>query len=168
MPRIYVACLASYNSGVLHGAWIDVTDVDQVKEEIQAMLAKSKHSPAEEYAIHDYEGFEGIKLGEYEDIARLVEIANAIDEHGEVFTVAYANFGDVEEAIEAATDHYAGTFRTLEDWAEQFLDDTGAFQDAPDVLKNYFDYEKYALDAELGGDVWTAEGGDGIHVFYNH
>jgi len=22
-PRIYVACLASYNNGVLHGSWID-------------------------------------------------------------------------------------------------------------------------------------------------
>jgi hypothetical protein len=25
-PRIYVACLAAYNSGWLHGAWIEVGD----------------------------------------------------------------------------------------------------------------------------------------------
>jgi antirestriction protein len=24
-PRIYVACLAAYNNGNLHGAWIDAT-----------------------------------------------------------------------------------------------------------------------------------------------
>ncbi|WP_426033321.1 antirestriction protein ArdA, partial [Caulobacter sp. DWP3-1-3b2] len=25
-PRIYVACLAAYNNGWLHGVWIDVED----------------------------------------------------------------------------------------------------------------------------------------------
>ena len=25
-PRIYVACLAAYNNGILHGAWIEATD----------------------------------------------------------------------------------------------------------------------------------------------
>ena len=24
-PRIYVACLAAYNNGILHGAWIEAT-----------------------------------------------------------------------------------------------------------------------------------------------
>ena len=25
-PRIYVACLAAYNNGILHGAWIEATE----------------------------------------------------------------------------------------------------------------------------------------------
>ena len=29
-PRIYVACLAAYNNGCLHGRWIDATTIDQV------------------------------------------------------------------------------------------------------------------------------------------
>lgn len=29
--RIYVACLAAYNSGILHGEWIDIgDDIDEV------------------------------------------------------------------------------------------------------------------------------------------
>ncbi|WP_370443963.1 antirestriction protein ArdA [Caulobacter sp. D4A] len=32
-PRIYVACLAAYNRGLLHGAWIEVED------DLAAMLA---------------------------------------------------------------------------------------------------------------------------------
>jgi hypothetical protein len=32
-PRIYVACLAAYNNGLLHGAWIDVEDdADAVRD----------------------------------------------------------------------------------------------------------------------------------------
>ena len=30
-PEIYVACLASYNSGILHGEWIEVTDEEPLK-----------------------------------------------------------------------------------------------------------------------------------------
>lgn len=41
--RFYAACLASYNSGVLHGRWIDATDdVEEMQEEIAAMLRESR------------------------------------------------------------------------------------------------------------------------------
>ena len=55
-PRIYVACLAAYNNGYLHGDWIDADqDVDEIRDEIATMLARSPIEHAEEYAIHDYE-----------------------------------------------------------------------------------------------------------------
>lgn len=41
--RIYAACLASYNNGVLHGRWIDASsDVDEMQEEVNAMLRESR------------------------------------------------------------------------------------------------------------------------------
>lgn len=41
-PRIYVACLAAYNSGYLHGSWIDANqDPWGIWEETKAMLAAS-------------------------------------------------------------------------------------------------------------------------------
>lgn len=44
-PRIYVACLASYNNGVLHGRWIELdgADSDDVQAEIDEMLRESPH-----------------------------------------------------------------------------------------------------------------------------
>lgn len=40
--RFYAACLASYNAGILHGAWIDATrDEDEMSEQVQAMLEAS-------------------------------------------------------------------------------------------------------------------------------
>ena len=52
--RIYVACLASYNAGILHGAWIDATQcIEAIHDQIAAMLAASQIEDAEEYAIHD-------------------------------------------------------------------------------------------------------------------
>lgn len=37
---------------------------------------------AEEYAIHDFEGFERVWINEYDGIARVCEIAAFITEHG--------------------------------------------------------------------------------------
>ncbi len=38
-PQIYIACLAAYNNGILHGEWIDATqDVSTIYNEIHEML----------------------------------------------------------------------------------------------------------------------------------
>ncbi|PHR60967.1 MAG: hypothetical protein COA43_04810 [Robiginitomaculum sp.] len=51
--RIYVACLASYNSGVLHGRWIDATQGENhIWSLVKSMLAASPEENAEEWAIH--------------------------------------------------------------------------------------------------------------------
>jgi antirestriction protein len=56
--RIYVADLTAYNNGKLHGVWINARgDINDIWEQIKAMLATSPEGFAEEYAIHDYEGF---------------------------------------------------------------------------------------------------------------
>ncbi len=39
---IYVADLAAYNNGIMHGVWIDATqDIDNIHEQINDMLASS-------------------------------------------------------------------------------------------------------------------------------
>lgn len=84
-PSIYVACLASYNNAILHGVWIDATQSeDDIMDEIWTMLDSSPESNAEEYAIHDYEGFGNIQIHEYESIYNIVEYASFIQEYGEL------------------------------------------------------------------------------------
>lgn len=38
-PTLYVACLASDNAGIPHGAWLDATDLDVLRHEISDLLA---------------------------------------------------------------------------------------------------------------------------------
>ena len=40
------------------------------------MLARSPMPGAEEWAIHDYEGFGPLRLGEYEDLGTISQIAH--------------------------------------------------------------------------------------------
>ncbi len=48
--RIYVACLASYNAGILHGEWIDASDdPEEMQASIDAMLSRSRQPDAEDW-----------------------------------------------------------------------------------------------------------------------
>ncbi|MFD5697819.1 antirestriction protein ArdA [Streptomyces lasiicapitis] len=110
MQQIYVACLASYNHGVLHGEWIDATqDPDSIGHEIRLMLERSPVPGAEEFAIHDYDGFGGLKLGENETLEDLHAIALALDDFPAVVVKHF--FGEVETAdlLEACQDRFIGT-----------------------------------------------------------
>lgn len=74
-PRF--ACPAAYNNGWLHGAWIEVEDdADAVRDAINVMLKTSPVAGAEEYAIHDHEGFGGVEIAEYAGVDKVVAIAS--------------------------------------------------------------------------------------------
>ncbi len=165
--RIYVACLSSYNAGDLHGRWIDATlGAEHIREEVAAMLAESKHEPHEEWAIHDHEGFGEAKPSEQESFDTVAAWAEGIEKHGEAFGAFVSWRGD-DSTVEQFEDAYRGTFRTIEDYAEQLIDDCYDTK-AMGALANYIDYEKFARDLQYGGDIYTTSGGDGVYVFDNN
>lgn len=56
-PRIYVACLASYNNGALHGEWINASEnVDDMQTRINDMLAASRFPNVNRRKFIDGEG----------------------------------------------------------------------------------------------------------------
>ncbi|NQE61404.1 antirestriction protein ArdA [Caulobacter sp. RHG1] len=165
-PRIYVACLAAYNSGRLHGAWIDVEDdADAVRGAIAAMLRGSPEPDAEEWAIHDYEDFGGVQLSEYAAIDAVVAIAVFLRERGGLGALVLAHVGgDLEAAAEALDEQYCGVFARLADYLQDLTEETVTI---PEALRSYIDYEAMARDAEINGDFFTVETGhDEVHVFH--
>src|SRR5713226_7065571 len=93
-PQIYVADLAAYNEGHLHGAWIDATqDPEDIGAEISAILAKSPVAGAEEWAIHDYQDFGSLRLSEHESLETVSKAAKLIAEHGDVFAALVDHLG---------------------------------------------------------------------------
>jgi antirestriction protein len=169
--RIYVACLACYNEGRLHGVWIDAEqDADAIDAERAAMQATCGHTD-NDWAIHDYEGFEGYKLGEFESFANVSKLAALIEEHGPAFAKwldnGSADLGDADLG-ERFSDAYRGEWDSLQCYAENLVDDLGYLSDVPDFVARYFDYEAFARDLELGGDVWTCDAEGGVYVFDNN
>ena len=148
--RIYVACLAAYNNGHLHGEWIDVTDEASIWEAVQAMLFASPIDEAEEWAIHDYEGFEGAEVGEYYSFESVVKLADYIRERGELGAQVFNYYGGNIEDAQARFDEYAGEYNSLADYAEELTEQTG--ETIPQRLAPYIDYKAMAHDYEQSGD----------------
>ena len=166
-PRIYVACLAAYNSGTLHGKWIEANQSeDEIWGEINAMLKASPIEDAEEHAIHDHEGFGRSVIGEYTSIETVVAYAEFINEHGELGNELLDHFcGSLEDA-EKALENYAGEYQSTQEFV--FEINEGCFE-IPKQLKNYIDWQAMARDMDLGGDIYTVETGfQEVHIFWNH
>ncbi len=155
-PRVYIACLASYNNGILHGEWIDVPDtVEELQAEINKVLASSTIPSSEEWAVHDHEGFAGLITSEYPSLAHIVNAANMVNELGEDATMAACQCLGVDDALEAFGE---GNLNVSEygdkmDYADQLLEDCGYLAQIPDHLRFYFDTEAWFSDVEMEGSV---------------
>lgn len=186
--RIHVACLASYNNGRLYGRWIDVDgkDGDELREEVAEMLrgspypnvevdcptcedvdsdgcqtcgGRGKVPSAEEFAIHDHEGF-GRIIGEYTSLDDVAAAAEALDSDAEDtrrgfrWLVEDRGFS-ISEAARRAED-----VRTFDgeasDYAEDFARD--CYSEALEgPLGSYIDFERLGRDMVLGGDIDEAD-----------
>ena len=166
-PKVYVACLAAYNNGILHGEWIDANqEADAIRNEIAAMLKASPIPDAEEWAIHDYEDFEGVRIEEYSGIDEVAEKAAFIAEHGKLGAELISHFGELDEARSAMENRFHGTFSSLADCMEELTEQT---TEIPKTLRYYIDWQAMARDTEMSGDMFTVETAhDEVHVFWSH
>ena len=191
-PSIYVSVLADYNSGYLHGAWIDATlSVDEIWQHINQLYITSKFPnitatlcnecghinlyehdkcsscdstnikiapSAEEYAIHDYEGFGPFTVSEYSSIEEIVDIASLLSNIGDDEDLAkltflqgiYVDIATISAKI-VDVNLYHGS---KSDYAEELVSD---ICDVPTLLTHYIDYEKFGRDLELNGELVEVE-----------
>jgi antirestriction protein len=140
MPRIYVACLAAYNSGTLHGEWIDADqDAEEIHKVIEAMLKASPELDAEEWAIHAYEEFCGLEVGENEDIEKLAELAQLIAKHGAAFACYFNDKGAEYATEEQFKDDYQGEHESEKAFAEEWFRECN---EIPAALEDYIDWDE--------------------------
>lgn len=167
-PRIYVASLADYNAGRLHGVWIDANqEAEAINEAIRDMLRRSTEPGAEEWAVHDYEGFGPLTLGESEDLGYVSKVASGIVEHGLAFAAWAASIGADRDSIDQFEDCYLGHWNSVEHYARESLQDLGFLDEIdahlPPHLRTYmhFDFKGFAYDLVVNGDVVAIDSPDG-------
>lgn len=169
-PRIYCACLSAYNNGKLHGTWIDCDqDADAIKAEIEEMLTNSPEPDAEEWAIHDLENWQGIDIGEFEEIERLAELAQMLAEHGEAFAAYYRYYGS-DATLEDFTEHYLGEYKSEEDFAYELWQESGLVKQLEDlkVCDSYIDWEAIARDLFIDSYLSVEVSFNQLYVFSRH
>lgn len=168
-PQIYVACLAAYNNGKLHGTWIDCNqDAEAIWEEIHEMLANSPLKDAEEWAIHDFQNWGGIHISEYEDIERIAALAEALIEHGAAFG-AYCRYYGSDATPEDFKEHYLGEYKSEEDFAYELWEESGLIKQLEDLkVWNYIDWEAVAHDLFIDSHHSVDVGFERVYVFSRH
>lgn len=166
-PHIYVACLASYNCGILYGCWINaLQDPDKILHDIRKMLAHSPLLCGDEWAIHDYENFHSFKLDEFEDIESICQKAKFVAEHGELGTkiMSYLRC-DIEDAARFLDDNYYGAFESETAFAEHYFDEFYRHE-TPEFIQWFIDMDSFRIWL-LDNDYFAIESNMQTHVFYN-
>jgi len=165
-PSIYIACLAAYNNGYLHGCWIDATqDKDEIYGDIQKMLAESPIPNAEEWAIHEYDGFGSLEIHQYSSIESVCENVQFIQEHGELGAALVNYYGGLEEAERVLSDNYYGEWDSELDFATNLFDELYA-SEIPESILCYIDYEAFSYDIFIN-DYLSIGVNQKVHVVLN-
>jgi len=174
-PRIYVASLSDYNAGRLHGGWFAADrEAEELEKEIAFMLASSPEPVAEEWAIHDFEGFGLAFISENESLETVSRLAQGIAEHGLAFAAWAAVQNNDEKALGRFEDVYLGNWESLEEYAGEMLcglDLDEARKLLPEGIRPYLvlNVEAFSRDLERNGDVITVKAPDGtVWVFDGH
>lgn len=161
--RIALTNLGKYNEGQLIYKWVELPATD---EELDAAFKEIGISDEpdengnyyEEFFITDYE-CEYMRIGEYNNIEELNEIAETLDnleDYEKEIVKALLNEGyDLEEAIDTVDDCivYEGC-EDMADVAYQMYEE-GLLGDIPEHLINYIDWEAYGHDLSFDNQ-WIA------------
>lgn len=166
IPRVYVASLSDYNAARLHGAWIDADQpAEDILAEVKEMLAASPEPGAEEWAIHDHEGFCGIRIHEYESFETVARVAALLKEHGDAFIACYTYECDLVRAEQVLRNGYLGCFDSLADYGEEYWRNAGWLEGIPEDRQGYIDFEDWADDERLSGEIYVREVNGKLYIF---
>ncbi|MGB5964611.1 MAG: antirestriction protein ArdA [Sulfurimonadaceae bacterium] len=165
MIDIFITDLSAYNEGTLVGKWVKLPltpfelsqALSEVLSEGEAISGTDNH---EEVFITDYEA--EISIGEYDDIYRLNELAEAIEAFSDddllkLRFLAYEGYNErevIDKGLESydvdiydfrGNNSFTDTFELL---ASDFVDE-GLFGEIPKALEFYIDHEAIARDLRM-------------------
>jgi len=162
MLNIFVNTWGNYNmNGADGGEWITLPmDSDELQEVLKNIAAKMGDNDPE-WAIHDYEWTTEIELAEVSEYASIEGINDLLNELGELseydqeeIAAAVEAYGySIQEAVSRQSRGCFTLYRgmTLEEVAEEIVNECYVTKDTPNFLLSYFDYAAFAQDLVFDG-----------------
>ena len=163
--KVFLTDLSAYNEGVLSGKWVSLPlPIDQVTSIITEVLREgelaSQSENHEEYFITDYEA--DFSIGEYDNIYRLNELAEAIEEYDEhnmlkFKLLSYEGFNESEvitngiESYDVDIYDYSSdtSFTDVYELLAYDMVQEGLFGCVPKNFENYIDYSAIGRDLSM-------------------
>jgi antirestriction protein len=167
-PRVWIGALGAYNAGRLVGEWCDATNLDELNECAERVLAEARKvvgplEAGDEIMLADREGF-GDLIGEYTPLERVAELGALIDERGPAFVGYAGNVGAEYADAEGFEESYCGEYESEKDYAYDYADSTGA------PTSDTWPTSHVAWDSatrELMESHYSIDSGSGVYMFRN-
>ena len=154
---VFVENGSVYRDGGMLGVWFELPMSDDELESKFAEIGIAYHDDLvlnKDYVITDFENNIDYEVGDYEPIGLLNDFAERLQNVDNlVWLTAYMD--ETGESLDEAIEHYEDNSvwydgMTLEEVAEEFVDETGELSD---FAKRYFDYDAFAHDLRIDGYV---------------
>lgn len=119
-PRVYVVCLGAYNNGELHGIWIDCTgDESEFWLGIFDLLSTSPEPEAEDWEVHDFENWHGLKIDKHQSVEEICNWSKLIIKYGKPIAsfIRWAKQMDIAVSSNEFKSRYYGHFKSGEEFA---------------------------------------------------
>lgn len=151
--RVYVGTYAKYANGNLSGAWLDLSDYEDLDEFLTACKELHKDEESPEFMFEDLEnvpeGFitENTVNGSIFGIIDALGKADANEQEAFAVWCDYLgcdlNEKDAADIIDEFNESYRGQYDTEEDFAREIVNEC---YDLPEFAAMYFDYAAFARD----------------------
>ena len=89
----------------------------------------------------------------------------SLDEDERKTVSAYLDEVDQSCDVDSALEAFDGEHDSEEDWARDFWEQTGMTSQLPEFAQNYIDYQGFARDASIGGDITFVNQGRRVKAF---
>lgn len=167
MSKIYVGTYHKYNNGSIKGDWLDLEDYASNDDFYEACRELHNDEPDPELMFQDWEDIPASFITECSLDERVWDWLE-LDEDDRQTVSLYLDEIDRQSTVEEALDCYDGEHDSEEDWARDFWYSTGMSSQLPEYAQNYIDYESYARDCRLGGDITFVHKAGTVKAFRNH
>lgn len=167
MSKVYVGTYRKYNNGSIQGDWLDLEDYDNKAEFYDACRELHSDEDDPELMFQDWEEIPSRYITESsigEDLWDWLKLSPEEREIASTYLEEVDHSADLEVALEA----FDGEHESEVDWAADFWDQTGMLNQVPEFAQSYIDYEAFARDARLGGDMTFVQKGRKVRAFRRH
>jgi antirestriction protein len=155
VPSVYVGTYAKYNDGNIAGAWVDLTEFDDVGQLYDHIKELHKDEMDPEYRFQDFEGFPDTLYSESmgkDELSKLIEWAKLSEQERELVDAYINATGEefTEDTLQSAEDSHefttdnSSTMSTEEQYGYH-MHECGVIE-IPDNLESYFDFEAFGRD----------------------
>lgn len=164
-PALYVGTYGKYAAGSIDGAWLYLDNYADPYDFMVACKQLHHDDPDPEFMFQDYMDLPSSLYKEcltMDDLIAIYEFLELENYEREAVQVYRDQIGD--GSIDYILEAYNGVYDSEEDFATQFLEDTGDLASIPEHLQHYFDYDAYTRDLFIC-DFTSADVQSGVIIF---